>query len=163
MSHQKTTAMLLRNYFVEQFHSHRVCVCVCVSSPVHAKRFLSFEHANKVHGWRRCGDVCLCCSDDGKNNSKDSGGCAAAATATVNTRHVSWKMRKSFQNKLENFQLLCGLLQPTQASTHNPVNIRRLHRFNLCSHVLRVKSIKPFAITCSKICTTKWTHNIRLY
>lgn len=156
MSHRKTAAMLLRNYFVEQFHSHRVCICAFVHRGKEIP--LSLEHANKIHGWRRWGDVCLCCSDDGKNNSKDFGGCAAAAatvTATVNTRHVSWKMRKSFQNKLENFQLLCGLLRPTQARIHDPVNIRRLHRFNLCSHVLRVKSIKPFTITCAKICTAK--------
>lgn len=132
---------------------------MCVFAHRGIERDSSPEHANKVNGWRRCDAVGACCSDDGKNNSKDFGGCAASVAAEtavdLDTWHVSCKMRKSFQNKLENFQLLCGLMHNVHKRAHNLVNIRRLHRFNLCLHVLRVKSIKPFAITCLESGTTK--------
>lgn len=111
----------------------------------------------------------MLCSNDGKNNLKDFGGCAATMAATVldqDTWHVSWKMTKSFQNKLENFQLLCGLLERSIGTSAHKIfgkysSLAQIQFMLL--HVLRVKSIKPFAVTCLKICTAKRVHTMRLY
>lgn len=64
MSHRKTAAMLLGNYFVEQFHLPRIVrayVCVCVCSPGHVIIFLS--QTREQSQWLKANlvSVCRCC------------------------------------------------------------------------------------------------------
>lgn len=127
---------------------------------------------NKVNGWRRI--WCLCVAVVGKNNSKDFSGCVvvvvmvmaivATTVTAVDTRCMSCgKWKRLSKISWENFQLLCGLLQRTQAHTQFWVNIRRLHRFNfVCLHVLASaaqSSIHTNRFTCLEIpnylCTAK--------
>lgn len=120
MSHRKTAAMLLRNYFVEQFHSavRRVWVYVF------AQRGIQRDSSSSNMGTKSMavGDGC---SDDGKNNSEDFGGFAMAAgwilddkddgVGGVGSKHkpcVSWKMRKSFQKQVrQSFNCFVGCCQ----------------------------------------------------
>lgn len=107
----------------------RVYVSVC--SPAHTKRFIFWtrEQSQWLKAMRRNVYAVVMmvkitqkilwwlCGDSGVggagNNDK--------MTVDLDAEHVSWKIVKEFRrNKLENFQLLCGLLQRIQerARTH---------------------------------------------